>query len=515
MKPRYLVNIVQAGGDYNVDLFKDLPWFLACHPRELAKLVSEFYQHTTIENTADRPRLRAISEAYHRRMGTLTVNVIENLQRFEDGAPVIRIAHTPDFFGYLSIYVAMFYICEVARILKKEFGIKASIVFLLIDSDVASDKRLRSCSIPDVDREFGRLFLNAPVPDHCSSIPVATVQGPSSQTVDLWMDKLHAFIKHNLAILYRQGIPLHRKYTIWEHYNKVKEELYEALKVSESLSDFNTAFLSRILNVEWNMPISFFPQTDVAPVLVGHYRTILSKYGSIISASKEVVRDLRKRGLQIKDNLEMDSESFPFWLLCKTCHGRISLRSTSDNEWNVEGNCNICGRLIKWKVGQKESPFLDESPGLLIPKVMFDTITDFLAWGMIGGVSYVGSAEHVLVNNLVAIKLGFRVPPESLVQCRGIHYGFTEARIAISAKPTECRLPERWFRALQRAYSGRASVLYYFIAQGIGGVERMWRIFFEEGHSYQELNIGDSAFSLDESQCNMLIKCVKKFDNAS
>jgi hypothetical protein len=512
---RLLVDLAQKGYTEYDDLFENLPGLRSESPAILAHLIEQFYRASKIrtQSFVDNFSLVKIAEEFHLRAGTLTDGVRENLQRFSHNAPVLRIAHTADHFAYFAVYAQFIYLDFAAKFLEKNALLSPCQLFFIVDWDDISDKRLRMSQFPDVDREHGALHISFPVPREFHGKIQCAIGKPSRQTITNWLASIEELSHANIKKLYCLGVKCPDTNLFSSRINMIRKEIWEAYDRSLNLSDFNAIFMSRLVNLYWGIPTAFFPMTEVAPLMRKCYEYLLKQYPSLVEISDQVVTRLQTRGISIKNNLRLHSEDFPLWYICPKCQRRIGLKIHSKMTLSVSGQCHTCGFETWHDLGRFSNPNLEEIAERIVPKVLFDELTDIIGWNMSGGVSYEGSTEHILTNSLIAKKLGLAVPPEGVWRPRGIHYGFAEARILASLREANrTALTPREVDALKRAFFGRGSILYYLLAQGVDNLEEMWMSHFRQGRQVFTLNEGKPWFQLVEGDKNLIFQATSQFD---
>jgi hypothetical protein len=510
---RTAVDRAQKGYDEERRMLATLPGVLASEVSTFANLIERTSNPVLPPLAAtSRGLLKDVALRFHKNAGTLTHPISQSIERFIQGAPVIRIAHTADLFPYLGVFAACIYLDSVARKLESGNTLSPSQIFILVDHENIADKRLRSCKFPDVDREHGAMLLSSPIPEESYAKSQFSIQKPLRDTVTHWLSSLELEVSQNVKVLYRMGIPQIERGTMHSRLAAIENEVWESYERASSLSEFNAIFTSRILTLHWGIPILFFPVTQVAPLMLNCYEYLIQQYPRLVEASIQVVESLRSEGLAIKDNLELDVTHFPLWYLCDCCLSRVPMRCLSRTKLDIVGLCPTCESSYRFELGTFANPHLDPIRGRLLPKVLFDELADIVGWQISGGVSYIGSAEHVITNSLIAARLKIPVPPESLIRTRGIYYGLAEARVLpdLSNSRTISR-KER--DALEKVFFGRSSVLYFILAQGIDGLFAMWRQHFENGHHFYDLNIGSSAFRFSAEDLQLLANAMSSLDD--
>lgn len=111
-----------------------------------------------------RAALKEAAVDFHTRAGTLTKNIRLAIERLEESAPIIRVAHQPILLPYLSLMAQFILLSELARELRSTHRIIAVQVYEVVDYDAITEKRLRVSHYPHIGSRNGLLHLSTPPP---------------------------------------------------------------------------------------------------------------------------------------------------------------------------------------------------------------------------------------------------------------------------------------------------------------------------------------------------------------
>lgn len=516
MDPRMLIDAAQKGNSSGREILYKLPGLLSTNNSDLANLIKNYIERdgrAYIPSFVDKKNIAQISEQFHMKAGTLTGFVESNLHSFLDGNPIIRIAHTPDQFSYLAVFTQFIYLDSVSQKLRRSHNIQPAQIFIIVDFDVVEDKHHRVSYFPDIERRQGVFRISAPLSTESFDRVQYAVKKPSQDCINEWFRLLERYVDHNLTVLYRGGISHYERNQLYKNLELIENEIREAYDRATNLSEFDTIFMSRILNLHWKLPIAFFPLSKVAPFLMQCYEYLLKQYPRMVEISHSIVDKFQSKGVNISNSLRLNMDTFPFWYICENCSSRLPLKLNSTSPLIVETHCRNCGKHLIVNLGSIGNPKLDILNGQILPRVLFDSLTDVVGWQVSGGVGYEGSAEHVLVNSMIASEMGYQVPPECLWRPRGIYYGLTELRALQELEKQSSKLGyERINEALKRTFYGRSSILYFLLSQGFDDLHRMWKSYFENGGQLNQVNIGRNPSSITKEQDLIIRAKLKDLD---
>lgn len=509
-----LIDLAQRGQKEARAILSEIPGLYTTNPKALADLICLRLKSSTpfLPSLVDRIELRKIAEQFHNQAGTLTPEVKKNIQLFADNAPILRIAHQANTFASLNIFSQFVFLDQIAHNLSSDHSILPCQIYIYIDYDLASDRRFRVSHFPDVDRNDGSLSLSSVASSDFRKLGRA-VDKPSQEKIKAWIKSLDELVKRDLAILRRGRIPEIIPDQLYERLKGIETEIWEAYDRSQSLSEFNAIFLSRIVNLHWKIPIAFFPSTLIVPRMKRHYEFLLQQYPMIVDSVNEILSTLGQRNIAVPETLRQSLDIFPIWYICPSCLTRILLTLSSRTSLDVKGVCRTCKAPYRFTLGSYANPDLEPIYERMAPKVLFDDLLDIVGLVISGGTGYIGNAQHVVISNLIAARSGWNVPPETLWRMRGIYYGLAECRSAqmlISGKNQA--LPARAEMALQLVFFGRASILYYILSQGFNELCQILKNHFDNQGQVYDLTIGKSSFTLLGSHRSLLEGRMHLFD---
>lgn len=509
--PRQLIDISQKGDLSARNLLIDMPGAFVDRPGKLAALIQKFEPQNGISFSIDFDEIASISKDFHRKAGTID-SVIDTINLIASDAPKLRIAHTPDMFAYLGVYTQFIFLDIVSRQLSTTTGKPVCTLMFLVDHESIQDKRLRASNLPDVDRDHGSLKIKYPLNESLYYKSNFSVEQPTKEIIDQWVTELDRYIGFNLSVLRKNNAqPKHVGTIFRDRLEFIRSELIESSERAENLAEFNAIFLSRIINNYWKIPVAIIPVTKTAKYFSKCYEYLITIYPQLVETSLKAIHNLRGNGVDIKENLILKSNSFPLWFICPKCNTRVQLWIMSNSQLKLEGRCIGCSNDYRFDLGSYSKPNLNPLLENIAPKVLFDELTDILGWQVRGGTSYIGSAEHIIVNSMIAKESGLKVPPEAIWRPRGAMFGFAELRYL---KQSNINVENnRVALAMNRSVLGRGSILYYLISQNIFDLKNTWTNHFLQGKTVYDLAMSeDMIYSISKDEIEKIQKLILKWD---
>lgn len=390
----------------------------------------------------DWPSLGAAIAATHRRAGTLTTAVQAALALIAGGeGTILRIAHTPDWLPYRSVALLPLVLDELARNLRlAQPGIPTVQIFLVVEADDARDSRMRWAAIPDLTRRNGELAVGCGVSRRTGRRIAASLPSPDDIQLALAVRKLSDHFREHLRML---GVSRSGEAAAFmsENLVRISEDLSATRVVARSLSEFNTTWLSRLVNGRWGLPTLFVRQAVIAPYLD--------------DCTQATATHLSSCGHQ-QDG---------FWLVCISCGSRMPAAVNGVD--GTSGECPACSRIIR-AGGKLRSR---ERPGMLMPRLAAEVALDDLLWNAPLGASYIGSTSHVLQQLTSAEEA--RV--ELLWMAPGTILGAPELINQFRRSLTFRRPISDVSESLARMAKGQASIAYDLLYDGHERTLERWR----------------------------------------
>lgn len=479
MNARELLLIAQTGNKEFHELLSEVNGLISSTPEQLANSIAENQNKDFIRdipNPINRNLLSNVALQFHNNAGTLTDEVKLNLELFVLGKPIIRIAHQPNIFAYMGVYAQFIYLNQVAKQLLNNHSINCSQINLLIDFDEAGEKRFRQAKFPDLYRKGGLLYINAPISQKDYHKFMFMIEKPTSILIEKWIMQLKNAIK-NLQTLSSYNFDLKENYgKRMKIFSQLEEEIWDSYLRATTLSEFNSFLLSKIINKYWKIPTIFFPSSKTLPFLENYYEFLLSRYSDIRYTCENIISSLSKQGITISNSVRMNNSAFPFWFKCKKCNARVPMNIRSKYRYDIFGVCEICQSKYSFDLGSFENPNIEEVHGNLIPRVIFDILTDIVGWRISGGAGYIGAAESSIIAGICSSRLNWPVPPECLWTPKGIYDSPIENNFKNPITNNIDKSKEE--EVIEMIENGKISILYYIITLGFNELLSMWNSHF-------------------------------------
>lgn len=355
--------------------------------------------------------LAQLAKDFHCNINTDTDNVIEAMNNFEDGNDVLRSSYQPNIFPALNIVSLPILLSQLAGYLNRE---KTSAphpqVFFLLDYDIASDNRFRVAHFPSRMAKNGYWTIAIQGTKPFSNKAMFSIPPPNLQWLDDVFSQVHAHVLQELVVSSDSHI---RRRKLEDNIDFCRGLAELSLQHSKSLTEFNSFFISLLVNRHWNLPTIFMPGHEALKRCDDHFIFLWDLSTDIYKAKIKAAELMDAYGFSVRESLIGSQNQLNFWMICE-CGERLPVNGEDEQHENITALCMECGRTYKYRKNQKMAFRELVHDGRVMPRIVADNLFDTVAWGFSAGVSYVGSAEHYLFTAMVASQLGIRPLPEFL-----------------------------------------------------------------------------------------------------
>jgi hypothetical protein len=455
-----------------------------------------------VETAIEPKNLAKAATEFHKQAGTLTNELKEECEFIREDSPRIRLAHQPNIFPYLGVSAQFFLMNVTASIIQQRYKNHVVQIYLIVDYDVADESRFRTVHYPDASRKKGMFNLSYAIPSMYLNKPMYKIPKPTKDQVESWLALVRSSISKELAYLRRNHLDEKKYNTVFGNLQEIEKYVWQAYARADSFADFNSFFLSKLVNSCFSLPVLFIRGNQMHKWFTKTWQFLLDNLHKIDDAERFAIERIRSAGISTKHR--KDVATFPFWYLCEVCDERVRLRYDTTQE--VQGVCSACGREFKFNLSNPSN--LLSSPSRLAPTVLLDDISDIVGLKASGGVSYIGGAEHILISNIMAKEIGLKVFPQAVWRPKMISYGVSEFSASLRLRRGSASAKSSPEELLRQLASGRISTVYYLVNSGVSTVSTSWQTFLRRckniGEVHSERNL--SPLSVSREQIELLEK---------
>lgn len=439
------------------------------------------------------------AQKFHAKAGTLTESVQDNINKLRTGNSFLLLPHQPNLFLSLKVAVSFLSLCVVAEDLLNRYGRDVSLVYLIIDHDVATDRRFKVAHLPDIYRRTGTLSLSIESSGILNDTPMWFLPLPSRRQLEMWLSLLDNYVNSTLSHIKKSGFfepPSFRNYAqkMSNNHKLVRTLVLESYDRAQTLVEFNSIFTSRLVNDLWNLPIAFVGAHSLHQNMEPAFLWILENRSNIRGYAKEGLAILSEVTNPKKFQLGA-GETF-LWYVCDRCQRRWSLISEG-NQLSIDESVYLHSCADTLNLEKTVRTGLQS----FAPKVLVDNMLDTLALGKSGGVGYIGQVDHLILSDYILRSLGTKPPPEAMLESRIIAPLIAEiCAISLYGEDLSSQVLLRpgLNQALKYSHTGSASVLYYLISMGFQELKHVWERYYRSNHNMHDINyVRDMMSDLD------------------
>ena len=346
--------------------------------------VSDFCSSKKKKNSNNLKIIEKISGRFHKRAGTYTSKVKENIKKLDKELTIIEIAHQPNFLPHAGV---------LRKAVLSDYLLDQDTVSLFgfVDNDLSTSPWISQNRIPAMAKK-GYKKIGFKLSGKEKWMVWGTIEKPSDEE---WKAQINDIIK------------FYSKYSAREsNLNLFEELMRESYNKGGSFSDVNAIFISLLCNKLWDLGTLFFLYSDLhrKKLFIDESKRVISNTEEYIKAYNDAIPKFNVNAKQIEKNF------FPFWYKCD-CNGKTSLIITSYEPLICEGTCVVCNKKHKLLLGTLDNPEIEKH----YEKMSMKAVTRNLVFSEgLGTDIYVagtgGGLEYGKMSNQVAGKLGISIP---------------------------------------------------------------------------------------------------------
>lgn len=454
-------------------------------------------------------KLAEKSTIFHERANTLSKSVIKNIDCIKSGSPRIRLSHQIDIFFSMGILGQFILLNQIQQKLSQH-GVPTGSIYVAIDYDRAEDSRFRVAHFPDVKRRDGFIPLTGAVKKELFNKPMGSIPKPPAELVKSWLFMIQSSINENISILRKMNVFEQKRNMINNHFCELQDIIWESYSKANSFTDFNAFLISKIVNNMWNLPIAFVYGSELQPLMKDGYEQLFDRYDLINSFAKEAKDYFANYGVHLKGITEGNTSKFLLWYNCPKCFERLELKLTEGQNIFVESTCPDCQSKYKFQLGTRLKPELSAISDRMSARIILDNILDTASLGFVGGSGYIGQADHLVLTNYVAKKLGMSISPQCIFIPNGLYGDIVTCRatnILTEYESNISLLNPSYIKAIRYVFSSKATFLYFVINFGIKKLFDLWSLHYYDNVNKQAVDTDNySPYSISVINADVLTK---------
>ncbi len=391
---------------------------------------------------------------FHREADTLTKAVDCATNDLKDPSTKILVStHQPNLFAYSGIFKKIVLLQTLKElILNPERGhskLKMINLFVIIDHDFADENWIRVAQLPSIKHNNGIMQLRLPVDKSKRWQMVCKMPLPNRSILENWRIQLFSWIKK--SFIFEPYISTafdlqNMRSTLMSNLESLWKIVEESYSIANTYSDFNSFFMSKIVNRLWQYDTLFIRLTDLSQVFVKGYANLLRNYDSYSKTLREADQVFMKRGIPsgVSNSSYLNS---PLWLHCKCgsksatkiSNKRIRSYGAHQEVFVLEGDCLGCKKHLIAELVVDEGGGINSPDAQVVSNLSPRSIPIVLLLSTELGIStYVSGRDgmrYVLFGNRLFKQFSQGNIPLFIVwPARDVYYGFAQCDALRSVK---------------------------------------------------------------------------------
>jgi hypothetical protein len=382
---------------------------------------------TTEERTVpildNRMKLKECVRQFHSQANTLTAKVDSRISVLDK--PLTRIffsLHQPNLFPYSGVFKKIVLADMLKERLEKEDEQKNKVInlFIVIDHDFIDETWVRLAQLPSVSNSGGVLELRYPYRTSQRWQLLSEIPAPSRKTLDLWRKEIRRWI-NNSSFTDKPSLA-HNFENLWQ----LVEDSY---RPARSYSDFNSFFMSNLVNNIWGYDTLFARLSDLSTPFKDGFKFLLYKFKVYSNALREAETCLLNSGINhigVSSNTYLES---PLWIHCRCGSKSSSVIKNNGKENNIVllGKCMSCNKDLRVYIGDLvHSDFNEEDLSILSPKAIPILLLIARDLGAECYVSGSGGVSYAIYSSVAYDSLRIKIPLFTFWPSTDVYDGFAQ-----------------------------------------------------------------------------------------
>lgn len=376
----------------------------------------------------NRIKLQKVIDKFHSQAGTLTTAVRDSLTLLDNPTTKIFVSiHQPNLFAYSGVFKKIVLLQSLKNMTERREGHnrkKTVNLFLIADHDFIDENWIHLAQLPSVKHSLGRLELRLPVSISNRWKMVCNVPLPGKSILEYWREQICLWItKNSASCKATKSLMLDNVEQFWR-------EVELSYSKAKSYSDFNSFFISRIVNKVWNYNTLFVRLTDISPVFQEGFRYLIANYRDYSDSLRKAESIFLRHNLdaRVSSNMYLNA---PVWLHCE-CGSKASVKIQErkglkqKEEAVLEGTCLSCKRNLQINIVNETKP-AEETVFQLSPRAIPILLLLTRDLGIECYASGAGGLGYMIAGSLAFNELSINMPLVLLWPSRDDYYGIGQS----------------------------------------------------------------------------------------
>ena len=432
---RYVQQMLKRDRD---NLFPELTGPVITSFSEAVKFCMEYYySNPASEHVLEvRACIGKKMKVFHKKAGTYSDKIQNSLEDLSNPETlIVDVAHQPNIFPYSGFLMIIVLGHVIAENLRERVDFPVVELFGIVDQDFANPKWFRNTYLPDINAKDGLLVLSAPV-SRKSMDAMYTIERPSLELVNKWKSGLETWLINNARILNRLSRDAHGEIQLDRdemsifrgRLKKLFELIDDCAKTSDTLTEFNSFFISKLVNSIWEYPMVFYEYHATQQYFKDDYKFLIKNFEKYDQQFRLYYNNIVSEGISLNFK-EPEKNCAPFWFHCD-CGAKVNVKVSYNQTKGTILSKQECPKCKKESAVIK----LEDNMDNISPRAVSRPIIVSRGIQPSIFISGLDAAGFELISRGVANDLNINLPPYAIWHVKDNYVGIAQAVADLTVK---------------------------------------------------------------------------------
>lgn len=435
----------------------------------------EYYTSATPRIIDTRKCIGINVKKFHKKACTYSDSIEKSICELSDPRTlIVEVAHQPNIFPYYGNFKKIVLGHMIAERIRAQVDFPVVELFGIVDQDFANPKWFRSTYLPDINAKEGNLVLSAPV-SRKSIDAMYAIEKPSQEQVNKWKSAIETWLTNNARILNRltretdgnlalggQEMAVYRG-----RMSQVFQLIDECTRLSQSLTEFNSFFISKLVNNVWKYPMLFYEYHNTQQCFAEDYLFLAKNFEKYNSSFNKYYDYLGTNNIHL-NFAKPDNTQAPFWMHCD-CGAKVELNIKNELDLKLmKAECPKCKEPAETLNLECLSALMEK----ISPRAVSRPIIVSMGLNPSIFVSGLGAAGFEMISRGIANDFGVTLPPYVIWHTKDNYVGIAQkvANKTLEKNNLDKEIKER----CENAIKIMPSIIDYLINMGFEETKELW-----------------------------------------
>ncbi len=412
---------------------------------------------------------------YHKKAGTYSEKIEKSINQLLDPRTlIIEVAHQPNIFPYYGNFKKIVLGHIIAERIRAKVDFPVVELFGIVDQDFASPKWFRSTYLPDINAKEGNLVLSAPV-SRKSIDAMYSIEKPSNEQVNKWKSAIETWLTNNARILNRLTRETEGNLALGGkemasykgRMNRLFQLIDECATISNSLTEFNSFFISKLINYIWKYPMLFYEYHNTQHSFSEEYLFLTKNFEKYNTSFNKYYDYLNSNNITLNFN-KPDNTQAPYWMHCD-CGAKVELNIKNESDLIlIKAECLKCKKPAETLNLECLNSLMEK----ISPRAVSRPIIVSMGLKPSIFVSGLGAAGFEMISRGIANDFGVTLPPYVIWHTKDNYVGIAQ-KVALKTLEKN-NVDNEIKKRCEIAIDVMPSIIDYLINMGFEETKELW-----------------------------------------